>query len=53
MIDKSRYGEGLAYRDMADGALVIVIEGTRGGRDPAAKPGRRASRKLGIIAPLP
>ena len=25
MIDKSRYGEGLAYRDMADGALVIVI----------------------------
>ena len=28
--DKSRYGEGLAYRDMADGALVIVIEGTRG-----------------------
>ena len=23
--DKSRYGEGLAYRDMADGALVIVI----------------------------
>ena len=30
VIDKSRYGEGLAYRDMADGALVIVIEGTRG-----------------------
>ena len=25
MIHKSRYGEGLAYRDMADGALVIVI----------------------------
>ena len=40
LTDKSRYGEGLAYRDMADGALVIVIEGTRGGRDPAAKPGR-------------
>ena len=30
MIDRSRYGEGLACRDMADGALVIVIEGTRG-----------------------
>ena len=30
MIDNYRYGEGLAYRDMADGALVIVIEGTRG-----------------------
>ena len=30
MIDKSRYGEGLACRDMADGALVIIIEGTRG-----------------------
>ena len=22
---ESRYGEGLAYKDMADGALVIVI----------------------------
>ena len=32
---------------MPDGALVIVIEGTRGGRDPAAKPGLPASRKLG------
>ena len=25
LTDKSRYGEGLACRDMADGALVIVI----------------------------
>ena len=29
------YGEGFACRDMADGALVIVIEGMRGGRAPA------------------
>ena len=28
--DNDRYGEGLACRDVADGALVIVIEGTRG-----------------------
>ena len=26
LTDKSCYREGLAYRDMADGALVIVIE---------------------------
>ena len=25
MTHKSRYREGLAYRDMADGALVIII----------------------------
>ena len=51
MIDKSRYGEGLAYRDMADGALVIVIEGTRCG--PGGKARSPASRKLRIITPLP
>ena len=45
MIDKSRYGEGLACRDMADGALVIVIEGTRGGRDPAG-PSTPAKRRV-------
>ena len=49
--DKSRYGEGLACMDMADGALVIVIEGTRGG--PGGKARSPASRKLRIITPLP
>ena len=48
---KSRYGEGLAYRDMADGAMVIVIEGTRCG--PGGKARSPASRKLRIITPLP
>ena len=50
--DKSRYREGLAYRDMADGALVIVIEG-RGGRDPAGPftPTRRPVPSSGRPSP--
>ena len=47
MIDKSRYREGLACRGMADGALVIVIEGTRGDtlRGPLHPPGDGCLRR--------
>ena len=41
--DKSRYGEGLAYRDMADGALVIVI-------GALARRTRPAIRGLGLVS---
>ena len=59
--DKSRYGKGLACRDMADAARVIVIEGTRedwpGGPrtltplDPDLEPNRRTYWFGAALAP--
>ena len=61
MIHKSRYGKGLACRDMADAARVIVIEGTRedwpGGPrtltplDPDLEPNRRTYWFGAALAP--